>query len=117
MSNLYRTRVCAIGSEEDIRVLLIRMLENFGVYEEPEDRSPYTRAELEAWVRREAGENGGPGDTFLYEMIAPLCYGDAEPGTCRLTPADGGRHALPMTVSIPSSPMSGWTCTITRAAC
>lgn len=85
MSNLYRTRVCAIGSEEDIRVLLIRMLENFGVYEEPEDRSPYTRAELEAWVRREAGENGGPGDTFLYEMIAPLCYGDAEPGTCRLT--------------------------------
>ena len=37
MSNLYRTRVCAIGSEEDIRVLLIRMLENFGVYEEPEN--------------------------------------------------------------------------------
>ena len=85
MSNLYRTRVCAVGSEADICRLLKRMLVNFGVYVEPEDRSPYSREELEEWVRREAYENGGQGDTFLYEMISPLCYGDAEPGTLRFS--------------------------------
>ena len=52
MATLHRTRLVAIGCEEDMQRLCRVLLENVDRYEEPEDRQPYTLEELYAQVRK-----------------------------------------------------------------
>ncbi len=85
MSTLYKARVCAVGREEDVSRLLTCLLMNAGAYDAPEDRPPYSIGELEEQVQRYAFENGGQGDTFMYEMVSTMQWGDAEDGSCRMT--------------------------------
>ena len=46
MATIHRTRIAAIGCEEDMLRLCRVMLENVDRYEEPEERPPYTLEEL-----------------------------------------------------------------------
>lgn len=92
MAMLNRARVCVIGSEDEIIRLLTRMLDNCGYLDPDEDRPRPSLQDLQEQVRLRAQEDGGEGDSFLYEMICPAPYGDAIPSTCRLTlqPAPAG---------------------------
>lgn len=84
MANLYKSRVCAVGSEQDIRHVLIHMLDNCG-YLPDEDELPHlSLSDLLEMVQMRAREDGDPGDTFLYEMIAEMRFGSAIPGTCHM---------------------------------
>lgn len=84
MATCYRARVCAVGTEMDIRRLLAVMLDNYGSLEPSDDRPLPAAASLAGEISRIAGEDGGEGDTFLYEMVAFNRYGEAIPATCRL---------------------------------
>ena len=86
---LSRARVCLIGSEKDICRLLTCMLDNCGYLDPDEDRPRRSLRELEEMVRKRSAEDGGDGDTFLYEMICEAPYGDALPTTCRLDVRQG----------------------------
>ena len=92
MSMIHRARVCAIGAEADIRRLLTRMLDNYGYWDPDEERPRLSLQELKTLVEQVSAEDGGAGDTFLYEMICVSPYGDAVPTTCRLSlqPGPGG---------------------------
>lgn len=83
MATLYRARVCAVGTEEDMLRLNRVLLENCDWLEEQEDLPPLKLQELVEQVRQHARWEGGPDDGFAYEMIAPARYGDADGSTCR----------------------------------
>ncbi len=89
MAMLHRARVCAIGSEADIRRLFTQMLDNYGYWDPDEERPRHSLQELLALVEQVSAEDGGAGDTFLYGMISVSPYGDAIPTTCRLTLQQG----------------------------
>ncbi|MBR6954556.1 MAG: hypothetical protein IKH77_05930 [Clostridia bacterium] len=89
MAMLSRARVCVIGPESSICRLLTCMLDNCGYLDPEEDRPHYSLLELQEEVRRRSAEDGGEGDTFLYEMICDAPYGDAIPTTCRLSVKPG----------------------------
>ncbi len=89
MATLYRARVCAVGSERDMKNLLTRMLDNCGYLEADEELRPERSVEeLVRLVQQRSREDGGEGDTFLFEMIAGNGYGDAIPCTLRLEVAE-----------------------------
>ena len=46
MSTLYRQRIVVVGNEQDMIRLAMVLLDNAGYLELPEDRPPYTLAEL-----------------------------------------------------------------------
>lgn len=84
MANNYRSRICAVGDEQDMIRLCKAMLSNIDWLDEPEDRTmPYTLAELQEKIQERAQEEGGNACEFLYEMIARRTYGDAEEDSCR----------------------------------
>lgn len=78
MGSMHRIRVVAIGSEADMVRLNRTLLLNGGWLREPEDRPPYTLAELYAQVRQRA--EWETGDSFLYAMLSGTPFGEAEPG-------------------------------------
>lgn len=82
---LYRARVCMIGNEKDMQSLCHVMLENYGnLDEENELLPPTTLKEMQERIRKVAMQDGADSDTFLYEMISDIRYGDADTGTQRL---------------------------------
>ena len=83
---LNRVRVCAVGTKEDMRNLCHVLLSNCGALlpEDEEDRAELTLDELKAMILQYTSENADEFDTFAYEMLSTMRYGDAEPGTCRL---------------------------------
>ena len=83
MATLHRTRLVAIGCEEDMQRLCRVMLENVDRYEEPEDRRPYTLEELYDQVRKCAAWEESDSCSFLYNMVTPGAYGSSEAGTGR----------------------------------
>jgi len=85
MATLYRARVCAVGDAEDMLRLNRALLKNRDWLEEPEDRPPMKLEALVEQVRRHAQWEGDDHDEFLYEMIAPVPYGEANAGSCRYT--------------------------------
>ena len=92
MSTNYRARVCAVGTEADIRRLLAVLLDNYGALESDDDRPLPAASSLADEIRRIAAADGGEGDTFLYEMVAYKRYGEALPSTCRLSVRPAGQH-------------------------
>ncbi len=85
MPTLYRARVTAVGSEEDMVRLYRALLRSCDWLQEPEDRPPYTLKELREQVRERSFQECGEGCEFYYGMIAPLVFGQARDDTCRLT--------------------------------
>lgn len=84
MAIQYRTRICAVGDEQDMIRLCKAMLSNMDWLEEPEHRStPYTLQELQELLRQRAREEGGDACEFLYEMTARRAFGDAIDDSCR----------------------------------
>ncbi len=80
-----RSRVCAVGGEEDMRVLCRTLLENRGWLPMPaEGEPPLTLEQLMALVRRHARKEGGESCTFFYDMVAPHPYGAALASVCQL---------------------------------
>ena len=84
MAMRHCARVCAVGTEADMRLMCQVMLDNIDYWEEPVDRPPYTLKELQEQLHHAVCENGPETDGFLYEMISPKRYGSAETGTLRL---------------------------------
>ena len=84
MAMRHCARVCAVGTEADMRLMCQVMLDNIDYWEEPVDRPPYTLKELQEQLHHAVRENGPETDGFLYEMISPKRYGSAETGTLRL---------------------------------
>ena len=82
MAVLHRARACIIANDATMHAMLRRMLLNCAYFDEYD--IPETLEMLKEQVQLHAKEDGGTGDTFLYEMISPRRYADAEPGTCRL---------------------------------
>jgi len=86
MMNLYQTRVCAFGSEEDMMRLCRAMLSNCDWLEEPEeDRPEPDLPMLLAEVSAHAKEEGGAECEFFYGMLARHTYGDGIEDTCRFS--------------------------------
>lgn len=83
MANIYRARVCAVGTEEDMLRLNRALLTNHDWLEESEDGPALKLSDLEQQVRRRAAWESGMDDGFVYDMIAPVTFGDATGGTCR----------------------------------
>ena len=75
MPGLYRVRVCAVGTEEDMLLLNRTLLENVDEFEIPEDRPPYSVKELHDAVLRYAAYEKGEGSTMVYPMITPHAFG------------------------------------------
>ena len=84
MSTLYRQRIVVVGNEQDMIRLAMVLLDNAGYLELPEDRPPYTLAELTDQIQQRTREDGDANDTFLYSMISRHRFGEATDGTCRL---------------------------------
>ena len=84
MSTLYRQRIVVIGNEQDMLRLSQVLLDNAGYLDIPEDRPPYTLAELQDQIDRMTREYGDANDTFLYSMVSRHRYAEAIEGTCRL---------------------------------
>lgn len=82
---LNRVRVCAVGTKADMANLCRVLLSNCGALPPEDERPEYTLEELRAMVLQYAHENAEEFDTFAYEMLSTMRYGDADPGTCRLT--------------------------------
>lgn len=85
MATLHRVRVVAVGSEKDMGRLCRVLLTNCDWLPPEDERPEFTVSELKDLIEDYIKVNGTPFDTFSYEMIAPMRFGDAEPGTCRLT--------------------------------
>lgn len=81
MATIHRTRIAAIGCEEDMLRLCRVMLENVDRYEEPEERPPYTLEELYNAIRQCAAWEESDSCSFLYSMVTPGAYGSSEAGT------------------------------------
>lgn len=77
-----RSRVCAIGSEEDMRVICRALLRNRGWLPE-EGEAPLTLEQLTALVHRHSRKEGGAECTFFYDMVAPHPYGAALASACQ----------------------------------
>lgn len=80
MSNIYRIRVAAVGSEEAMSSLLRVMLRNIEALDEPDDRPPFSLRELQDTLLQHVAWELGEGETFDYATIAPHPFGQAEPG-------------------------------------
>ena len=78
MPGLYRVRVCAVGTEEDMLLLNRTLLENVDEFEIPEDRPPYSLKELHDAVLRYAVYEKGEGSSMVYAMITPHAFGHAD---------------------------------------
>ncbi len=86
MSNYNRARVCTIGTQEDMIRLCRAMLDNCDWFDEREnDRPDLTLDQLIALIARYAKAESGDGATFVYDMVASRPYGDAAPGTPRMS--------------------------------
>lgn len=88
MATLHRTRVVALGSEEDMIRLCQVMLMNSTWTEDEEDVQSRLRmplAELQQRVKTYAQQEGGVGCEFCYGMLGSRLYGQADPLSCRLT--------------------------------
>ncbi len=93
MAEINRARVCAVGSEQDMKRLLTQLLDNCAYLDpDTELRPDWSVAELLQQIRKRCAEDGGEGDTFLYEMVSDSAFGDALPCSLRLdvAPAQAG---------------------------
>lgn len=89
-----RSRVCAIGSEEDMLLLCRTLLNNRGWLEEPEEGlPPLTLEQLIGQIHHHAHKEGGEECTFFYDMVAEHPYGAALAEVCRM---DIRRHPTGM---------------------
>lgn len=84
MASLHRARVCAVGTEEDMIRLLSVLLDNCSALPPAEDRAPFSLEELYSLMLTYTHEHASDLESFMYSMISPSRYADAEPGTCRL---------------------------------
>lgn len=95
--SLYHIRVCAVGSEKQLSLMLHAMLRNAGM-EDEEDEVPEegvrvpTVQELLTQLQELAASQGAPTDGFLYETICLTPFGAAEMSTAtlHLKQHDGG---------------------------
>jgi len=85
MPNLHRARVVAIGTEADMLRLNRALLNNMDALEDIEDGPAPTLEDIYQQVRKTAQYEGAQDSTFLYDMIVPSPYGDAEDESCRYT--------------------------------
>lgn len=85
MPNLHRARVVAIGTEADMLRLNRALLKNMDALEDIQDGPAPTLEELYQQVQKTAQYEGAQDSTFLYDMIVPSPYGDAEDESCRYT--------------------------------
>lgn len=84
MAGLFRSRVTAIGTEEDMLRLNRMLLRNHGCEEDnPDDAPPLTLEGMVEKIRQLAQWEGAGEDGFLYEMVTPRPYGEADPAESR----------------------------------
>ncbi len=80
-----RSRVCAVGSEEDMRILCQTLLKNRGWLPDPaEDAQPQTLETLLALIKGHAVKEGGEDCGFYYGMVAERPYGAALASACQM---------------------------------
>lgn len=78
------SRVCVVGSEEDMRVLCRALLGNRGwLPAEEADEPGMTLEELATLVKRHSQQEGGAECGFFYDMVAEHPYGAALASACR----------------------------------
>lgn len=82
MTTRTHSRVCAVGSEEDMRVICRALLRNRGWLPE-EEEVPLTLEQLISLVHRHGRKEGGADCEFFYDMVAPHPYGAALASVCR----------------------------------
>ena len=97
----YQVRVCAVGTPAELSRLMRELYENAMDPDEEEIPAP---EKLQAELERISRDQGGEGDQFLYEMICQRPWGDALPGSCRMTreAAPGGLETLLFTYTSPN---------------
>ncbi len=84
--SLNRARICTLGTQEDMIRLCRLLLDHVDWFDEPEDNTPdLTLEQLTALIAKHAREEGSPESTFHYPMVSAHAYGDAVPGTCRMS--------------------------------
>ena len=83
MASLYRARVTAVGTDEDMLRLNRCLLQACDHLQEPEDGPEPGLEELYHQVHRLARWEGTEDSGFLYDMVSPLPFGQADSSTCR----------------------------------
>lgn len=86
MAGLYRSRVVAIGTEEDMYRLNRALLRNHGCdADDPDDAPPLTLEGMVEKIHQLAQWEGAREGSFLYEMVSPRPYGEADDAESRYT--------------------------------
>ena len=83
MASLYRARVTAVGTDEDMLRLNRCLLPTCNRLQEPEEGPEPGLEKLYHQVHRLARWEGTEDSGFLYDMVSPMPFGGADSSTCR----------------------------------
>lgn len=85
MPSLHRARIVAIGGEADMIRLNRALLTSHDWLEEDVDGPELTLEQLYEQVHQRARWDGSEDSGFIYDMVAPVPFGNADPDLCRYT--------------------------------
>lgn len=85
MPSLHRARIVAIGTEQDMIRMNRALLTSHDWLEEPEEGPELTLEQLYEQVHQRAEWEGAGKNGFVYDMVAPVPFGNAYTDQCRYT--------------------------------